>query len=220
MRKIREVLRLKFDHKQSDRQIALSCAVSRSSVKDYQERFQRSGLSWPLPSELRDEHLEQALFPAVPERPGAKVIYPDWAEIHQQLRRKGVTRWLLWQEYKSQHPSGIQYSQFCVHYNRWLEQRDPVMRQHQVVPIDFGNDRCRSDAFVQGIAAHHRSPAPTRPNPPPRSAPPHPRRLSLGTARLAAGLYLVRAHAEAGTATRPLTVARQPSAMAPEQKPP
>jgi len=39
---------------------------------------------------------------------------------------------LLWQEYKSQHPSGIQYSQFCVHYKSWLEQRDPVMRQHNV----------------------------------------------------------------------------------------
>lgn len=129
MRKIREVLRLKYDHQQSDRRIALSCQLSRSTVKDYQDRFQRSGLDWPLPPELSDKELEQQLFPSC-AKTTEPTVYPDWAEIHQQLRRKGVTRWLLWQEYKSQHPNGIQYSQFCVHYRRWLEQLDPVMRQH------------------------------------------------------------------------------------------
>lgn len=132
MRKIREVLRLKYDQDRSDRQIARSCTLSRSTVKEYQDRFSRSGLSWPLPSPLDDQQLEHLLFP--PPTVGVRdpVIYPDWHEIHHQLRRKGVTRWLLWQEYKIQNPSGIHYSQFCVHYRRWLSQQDPVMRQHHV----------------------------------------------------------------------------------------
>lgn len=132
MRKIREVLRLKYDQARSDRQIARSCTLSRSTVKEYLNRFTRSGLSWPLPSQLDDEQLEQQLFPAPSVSSRDQTVYPDWHQIHHQLRRKGVTRWLLWQEYKIQHPNGIHYSQFCVHYRRWLAQQDPVMRQHHV----------------------------------------------------------------------------------------
>ena len=54
---------------------------------------------------------------------------PDWSEVHRELRRKGVTMALLWQEYKESHPDGYQYSWFCKLYNIWSGKVDLVMRQ-------------------------------------------------------------------------------------------
>jgi transposase len=54
---------------------------------------------------------------------------PDWTYIHRELRRKGVTLMLLWQEYKQIFPDGYQYSRFCDLYSHWAGKLDPVMRQ-------------------------------------------------------------------------------------------
>ncbi len=64
MRKTREVLRLHFDLKLGQRQIARSANISQSTVHDYLERFTVAGLSWPLPAEMSEAQLETALFPA------------------------------------------------------------------------------------------------------------------------------------------------------------
>ena len=57
---------------------------------------------------------------------------PDWSHIHQELKRKGVTLFLLWQEYRQRHPHGYQYTWFCQHYRTWCGKLDLVMRQtHQ-----------------------------------------------------------------------------------------
>jgi len=130
MRKIREVLRLKFDNQLSNRQIAKSCLMARSTVGDYLRRFNASGLSWPLDPQIDDQALGQLLFAQPRPDPGQKRPVPEWLEIQRQLRRKGVTLMLLWQEYKAQHPSGYQYSQFCQRYRDWHQKLDPVMRQH------------------------------------------------------------------------------------------
>ncbi|MGI9309369.1 MAG: IS21 family transposase [Gammaproteobacteria bacterium] len=130
MRKIREVLRLKFEHDYRDQQIAQSCAIGRSTVGEYLQRFEQSDLSWPLPETLDDGQLEATLFPASAGQVRQRHPEPDWETIHQQLRRKGVTRQLLWQEYKACHPEGLQYSQFCEHYKAWHRELDVVMRQH------------------------------------------------------------------------------------------
>src|SRR5688572_13689526 len=63
MRKIKEFLRLTHHGGLSDRQVALSLDISRSTVKDYRLRAQRAGLSWPWPETLSDEALEQRFFP-------------------------------------------------------------------------------------------------------------------------------------------------------------
>lgn len=63
MRKIKEVLRLKRDHNLSNRQIATSCSISHSTVKEYLIRAKQAGLSWPLPDELDDAAVENLLFP-------------------------------------------------------------------------------------------------------------------------------------------------------------
>ena len=129
MRKIREVFRLKFDCDISNRQIAKSCKIARSTVGEYLFRFQQAALSWPLPQNLDDNQLEQLLYPQLPALPAHERPLPDWSYIHQQLRQKSVTLMLLWQEYKEIHPQGYQYSQFCHRYRQWAAKIDPVMRQ-------------------------------------------------------------------------------------------
>jgi transposase len=129
MRKIREVFRLKFDCDISNRQIAKSCKIARSTVAEYLFRFQQAALSWPLPQNLDDNQLEQLLYPQLPALPAHERPVPDWSYIHQQLRQKSVTLMLLWQEYKERHPHGYQYSQFCHRYRQWAAKIDPVMRQ-------------------------------------------------------------------------------------------
>jgi transposase len=129
MRKTKEVFRLKFDYHLSNRKIAESCLIARSTVAEYLFRFQQAALSWPLPEAMDDARLEELLFPATPLTSDIERPLPDWLYIHKELRRKGVTLMLLWQEYKAQHPAGYQYSQFCYRYRQWAKKIDPVMRQ-------------------------------------------------------------------------------------------
>jgi transposase len=129
MRKIKEVLRLKFDNQLSKRQIAQSCSIAHSTVSEYLRRFREVPLSWPLPEKIDDNQLEQLLFPRPQIGSPHRRPQPDWAYIHRELRRKGVTLMLLWQEYKEVHPNGYQPSQFCHLYRQWVKQLDPVMRQ-------------------------------------------------------------------------------------------
>jgi transposase len=129
MRKIKEVLRLKFDNQLSKRQIAQSCSIAHSTVSEYLRRFRQASLNWPLPKEIDDNQLEQLLFPHPQIGSPHRRPQPDWAYIHRQLRRKGVTLMLLWQEYKEVYPNGYQTSQFCHLYRQWVKQLDPVMRQ-------------------------------------------------------------------------------------------
>jgi transposase len=129
MRKIREILRLRYNCKLTYGKIATSCGIGRTTVSDYLERFEASPFGWPLPSDIDDTQLEQQLFPSAQINYGTKRARLDWQHIHRELRRKGVTLMLLWQEYKAQYPDGYQYSQFCHLYRQWAGRIDPVMRQ-------------------------------------------------------------------------------------------
>lgn len=127
MRKVREVLRLKYGRGLSIRAIAHACSIARSTVGDYLERAAKAGLTWPV--DLDDDKLDRLLFVKKELFPGASRPVPCWAEVQKELKRKGVTLLLLWQEYKADHPDGYQYSQFCELYRAWLGSVDPVMRQ-------------------------------------------------------------------------------------------
>lgn len=127
MRKIREVLRLKFDAGLSVRKIAKSLSIGHSSAGDYLCRFAASGLQWPI--DLSDAELNRRLFPPAVPAPSDQRPTPDWAHVHAELRRPGVTLALLWQEYRLTHPQGFQYSWFCEHYRLWAAKVDVVMRQ-------------------------------------------------------------------------------------------
>ena len=129
MRKIRKVLRLKFDLDLPERQIAKSAQASRSTIAEYLRRFAEARIAWPLPSDLADATLEAKLFPPKPALPDALRPVPDWPLIHLEMRKKGVTLFLLWQEHKACHPEGFRYSWFCNHYRAWAGRLDAVMRQ-------------------------------------------------------------------------------------------
>lgn len=140
MRKIKEILRLRWEQNLPVRTIAHSVGVSHSTVVDMLNRAKAAGLSWPLPDDLDDGQLEARLYPGNREQ-GRVRPEPDWAAVHRELRRKGVTLQLLWMEYKRQHPDGYQYSRFCQRYAAWAKQLEVVLRQpHQAgetMMVDF-----------------------------------------------------------------------------------
>jgi transposase len=129
MRKIEEVLRLHFECRLSTRAIGRSLGLGRSTVNEYVRRARAAGLGWPLPGGLNEVELERRLFP-VPPSPGRAVRpEPNWSEAHRELKRKGVTLSLLWEEYKAAYPEGYRYSWFCDAYRAWTGRLDLVMRQ-------------------------------------------------------------------------------------------
>ncbi|MEA2919218.1 MAG: hypothetical protein QOJ15_11299 [Bradyrhizobium sp.] len=129
MRSVREILRLKAEGL-SDRAIARSTRLARSTVSDYAGRAVAAGLSWPLPEGLTDTALEALLFVRGGPAAGARrKPEPDWAGLHRELRRPGVTLMLLWQEYRAGAPEGYGYSRFCELYDEWESRLSPVMRQ-------------------------------------------------------------------------------------------
>ena len=129
MRKIKEVLRLKFQYGHSNKQIAQSCNIARSTVREYLNRAGKAGVTWPLDPSLDDASLEKTLFPPQPLLPSSPRTMPPMEYLHQELRRKGVTLQLLWHEYKQANPEGYQYSQFCELYRQWAKKLDVTLRQ-------------------------------------------------------------------------------------------
>ena len=129
MRKIKEVLRLHFEHQQSARQIAKSCDIARSTVKEYLHRAEQAKVTWPLPPEMDDATLENQLFPPAPLISSEKRQMPPMEYLHRERKRKGVTLQLLWHEYKEANPEGYQYSQFCERYRQWTQKLDVCLRQ-------------------------------------------------------------------------------------------
>lgn len=128
MRKVHLVLRLFFAANMSIRAIARAVEASPSTVGDYVRRAQVAGLGWPLPAGMSEQAVEALLFPPAQPAPAARPL-PPWPHVHAELRRKGVTLALLWQEYRTEQPAGLQYSQFCARYRDWARGVDPVMRQ-------------------------------------------------------------------------------------------
>jgi transposase len=109
MRKIKEVLRLSYQLGLSDRQVAQSANVSRSTVKEYRVRADRAGMTWPVAENLTEEQLTERLFPPKPLDASAHRALPDFDYIYRELKahkKFNLTLDLLWREYKEQHPDG------------------------------------------------------------------------------------------------------------------
>lgn len=144
MRKIREVLRLKFEAGLSDSAIAGAIGGARSTVQECVRRAREAGIGWPLPEGMDEVALHARLYRR--DAPLSRSPQPDFTKLHAELKRPGVTRLLLWQEYKAAHPEGWQYSVFCDRYRRWLGTQDLVLRQHHVP-----GDKCFVDYAGQTI---------------------------------------------------------------------
>lgn len=146
MRRITEILRLRWELKWGYRRIARALGVSHSSVMDLVERAERAKLKWPFPPELDEDRLEELLYPNLATPKLSQRPVPDWAYIHKELRRRDVhmTLRLLWREYKDQHPDGLQYSQFCELYRQFAKDMDVTMRQvyrgGEKLFVDFAGD--------------------------------------------------------------------------------
>ena len=129
MRKIREVLRLRYACGLSERRIAVAIGLSRSTIKAYLKRADSYGIAWPIPPEVDDAALERHLFPPIEVAEDAARPLPDWKEVQKELKRRGVTLQLLWEEYRGVHVGGYCYSHFCELHRDWLKTVSPTMRQ-------------------------------------------------------------------------------------------
>ena len=145
MRKLREVIRLKLEMKLTGRAIGRSCGLSPSTVSDYLGRIAVAKLAWPLPAGLDDDALNRLLFPQE-GHPSVSRPEPDWCVIHQELKRKHVTKSLLWQEYRESNSNGYEYSRFCERYQLWAGHLGVTMRQ-----VHIAGEKCFVDFSGDGI---------------------------------------------------------------------
>jgi len=144
MRTVREILRLHYEHGLSDRAIARACSVSPTTVGDHVERARQSAQPWSSLSALDDSSLKTVLFPdtdvPVPRKP-----LPDFEHLRSEMKRKGVTLQLLWEEYRAVYPDGYSRTQFFELYRRHGKTIEPVMRfTHKAgdkLFVDFSGDR-------------------------------------------------------------------------------
>jgi len=118
LRKIKEILRLKWGLGLSARQVAASLRISHSTVGEYIKRAEQAGMDWAQVESMSEAAIAAQLFPP-PQKANRERAEPDWAQVDVELQRKGVTRRLLWQEYLEEYPEGYSYSQFCERYRKW-----------------------------------------------------------------------------------------------------
>ena len=129
MTNYREILRL-HSLGLNKTEIASSCQCARNTVAATLQRAANCGLQWPLPEEMSDKQLSERLFPTSPSKPVYKM--PDYAYVHKELQRSGITLNLLWLEYCDQCRAAgeipYQSTQFNKYYRgspalQWLQLR-------------------------------------------------------------------------------------------------
>ncbi|WP_341303200.1 IS21 family transposase [Pseudomonas sp. TMP25] len=135
MRNIKECLRLKFELGLSHEKIARALQLSKGVVSKYVTAASDTGLDWPVLAALDEKALSAALVPTgkLHQTRGERVL-PDVISLHRELRRKGVTLQLLWEEYVTAHPKQptYRYTQFVEHYRRYAKSLKRSMRQTHV----------------------------------------------------------------------------------------
>ena len=128
MTKYREIIRLRsLDF--SERNIALSCSVSRNTVSKVLKKADELNVSWPLDETMTDDALESLLFPK--EKSATNKRMPDYAYIRKELLRNGVSKKLLWSEYcedcRMADEEPLMYSQFCYYIQQDEQKRRATM---------------------------------------------------------------------------------------------
>lgn len=130
MRKIRDILRLKLAADLSIRDIHRSTKVSVGQIQKLLSKARELNLSWPLPNDLDDAELARRFYPSADTRVSTRFAQPDWAAMHLELKRKDMTKQLLWEEYCQRYPNRCySYSQFCDRYRQWQKKQKRSMRQ-------------------------------------------------------------------------------------------
>jgi transposase len=146
MSKLRQLLRL-YDQGESKKRIGVLCGLSRNTVKKYLNRLEELGLSIKETEKMSDHELDALFGEGVMPEPSEryKHLQSKFADIEKKLKKKGVTREQIWQQYIQQYPDGYQLSQFKHHYRRWLKYSKPTMHiEHKVgdkLYIDFAGQK-------------------------------------------------------------------------------
>jgi len=170
MRQIREILRLRLESGRSIRQISASTKCSVGGIQKLLKQAQQLNLSWPLPADLDDAELALKFYPQATTSGQKRFAPPDWIQVHQELKRKAMTKRLLWEEYCQSHPTRCySYSQYCDIYARWCKRQKRSLRQlHKAgekafidyagvtIPIvnpDTGEILCDAQMFVAVLGA-------------------------------------------------------------------
>jgi transposase len=146
MSKIRQILRL-YAQGSSKLQIAEKTGVARNTLKKYLKEFVQSKLSFGEINLLSDKDLEDLFVmqekPAVNEK--HQILFSLFPAMDKELKRKGVTRRLLWEEYRKAHPDGLGVSQFKRYFAQWKAQVSPTMRmEHKSgdkAYVDYAGDK-------------------------------------------------------------------------------
>ncbi len=133
MRRIKQLLTMRFSAGASTRVIARELGVAPSTVREYLSRAAAAGIVWPLAADATDDSLMARLFVNGGVRAGARFLpEPDWAALVRELKRPGVNLLVLWEEYRAIHPAGYAYSRFCELLREFERRLSPTMRQQHV----------------------------------------------------------------------------------------
>lgn len=127
--------------------IAALTGIARNSLKKYINKFIESGLTFSDLSNLSDKELDYLFVkPADVElSPKLKTLFEFFPKMDKELKRKGVTRQLVWEDYIGNNPEGFKLSQFKHYYTLWKAQVNPTMRmEHKAgdkMYVDFAGDK-------------------------------------------------------------------------------
>lgn len=131
MRQLRQTLRLHLDAGLSLRETARLMKLGKTTVGDIVLKARAAGVDWATAQGLSDEELERRLYaPPVPR--ASRQLEPDWANVHRELKRPGVTLQLLWEEYARGNSQAYKYTSFCIKYREWAATLKRSMRQTHV----------------------------------------------------------------------------------------
>jgi transposase len=145
MRQLRQTLRLHLEAGLSLRECSRVLNVGKTTIGDIMRNARAAGVDWALAQTLSDDELEARLYrPAVPR--AARHLEPDYARIHQELKRPGVTLQLLWEEYARANALAYKYTSFCIKYRHWAEGLKRSMRQ-----VHVGGDKLFVDYAGQTV---------------------------------------------------------------------
>lgn len=147
MLQIRRILQL-LESRTSNRKIAQQIGISRNTVEHYIKRFRASGKSFQELLELDEQQLSEIVYNSVssPRKDDRyERLAPQLSYFVKELSRRGVTRLLLWHEYRNKDADGYSYQQFCEHLNTYLQVHSSVMHlEHkpgQKTQLDFAGGK-------------------------------------------------------------------------------
>ena len=159
MRRIKQLLTMRFGASASTRGIARELGVALSTVREYLGRAAAAGIVWPLAADVTDESLMARLFVNAGLLAGARYHpEPDWPAPVRELKRPGVNLLVLWEEYRAVHPQGYACSRFCQLFREFERRLSPVMRQQHAAGhkafVDYSGKQVAITDPATGVVRH------------------------------------------------------------------